>query len=625
MPKANVMFGVLLHAADRLRQGEELTDLEHVLLGTLRETLGEEEVKEWGRVYRESVSARGVVTGVPEGISARLVSQGYGFADLAEDLPAVTAEWTAQSNWSAVAPQALAAGEDFDSPEFIEGMSQWGWGVTVPADLAARAPGVETPEPPREDELTALYNFRLDFDNFHVHRTVGDGWPNTRDEIRWISCGKSDTGSHAVPFLSQEFGGNQTERGQTPEFTYKRLAFQGDARRGLIMNIACWEWDTGDGNDNSIGEVLIRLNNDPIFSALWAAAGSAAPTFLGLMMDLTSMAITFTSLIAKNDLSASRSLYLDQKTLAALSHTGSAQWHFAGDGHHVLKMKFLGDTIPYPVHDLQCVIRTGTTWSAPSTLPFQGLSGPTLAVHDNRLHLFYIRSSDQAVMWASMDTNGNWTAASRIATDRSWHAPAATSAHGRLYYAVTGMDNKVYTRTLTSGTWSGHGIMPGLSQHSPALATLDGQPWLVAYGLDDNLYHARHNGTAWSGWHEDDLDWKLDTHVALATRVNHSRLWRVASGKDQRIYTSINGGGDWVSQGIASPNWRASHAPALATNTATNTMAILLRGADATLWAGEYNGTWHSAHKIPAAAAMEAPAAAYFNNKLYVAYLRQPS
>ncbi|MFE5809872.1 hypothetical protein [Streptomyces sp. NPDC056491] len=45
----------------------------------------------------------------------------------------MTAEWRAQSNRSAVDHQALAAGADFDSPEFVEGMREWGWAVTVPA------------------------------------------------------------------------------------------------------------------------------------------------------------------------------------------------------------------------------------------------------------------------------------------------------------------------------------------------------------------------------------------------------------------------------------------------------------------------------------------------------------
>ncbi|MCM9077373.1 hypothetical protein OG304_38350 [Streptomyces sp. NBC_00160] len=623
MPKANVLFGVLLHGADRLRQGEELTDLEHVLLGVLRESLGDEEVGEWGRVYRESVSARGAaLTGVPGVITGRSVSEGYGFADLAEDMPAVTAEWSAQSNWSAVAPESLAAGEAFDSPEFTEGMREWGWAVTVPADLTAQSAGDEPQEPQENDERAGLYRVRLDYENFHVHREVGDGWPGTRDEIRWISGGQSDTRQHAVPYLSQEFGGHQTDRGQTPAFTGHRTAFHGDARLGLVLSVACWEWDTGDGNDDSFREVMNRLNENLLFNLIWDAIGTLSPDLIGYLMDLTSMAITITNLIARNDLSAARSLYLDQKALAALSHTGSAQWHFAGDGHHELKVRFTGDKIPFPANDLQCVIRTDTTWSAPTTLPFQGLSGPTLAVHDNKLYLFYIRTNDQAVMWASMDTSGNWTTPARVSTDRSWHAPGVTSANGRLYYAVTGMDNKVYTRTFASGTWRGHDVRPGSALHSPALAALGGQPWMVVCGLDDRLYLARHNGTAWNAWSEDNLDWRVDTHVALAPHGN--QLCRIATGKDQRIYTSVSTNSGWVNGGIASPNWRASHAPALAANTAANTLAILMRGTDGALWAGEFSGSWHSAHRVPGAAAKEAAAAAYFNNKPYVMYVDRP-
>ncbi|MGW7458391.1 hypothetical protein [Streptomyces sp. NPDC054797] len=67
VPKANVMFGALLHAADRLRQGEELTGLEEKLLHGLRGVLPDEEVKEWGRTYREAVTARGTLVGVARG------------------------------------------------------------------------------------------------------------------------------------------------------------------------------------------------------------------------------------------------------------------------------------------------------------------------------------------------------------------------------------------------------------------------------------------------------------------------------------------------------------------------------------------------------------------------------
>ncbi|MFF3727463.1 hypothetical protein ACFYYM_34420 [Streptomyces erythrochromogenes] len=252
-------------------------------------------------------------------ITGRAVSQGYGLEDLEEDLPAVTAEWRAQSNWSAVDHKALAAGEDFDSAEFIEGMREWGFAVTLPAHLAVPGEGLE--EPLQQDGVAA-YAFRLEFENFHVHRQVGDGWPSTGDEIRWVSGGQSDLRAPARPFLSQEFGGRSAEAGQTTAFTpaaSMRMVFEGPADRGLVLNVACWEWDTGDGNDDSITENLIKLNDDPLFGLIWTAVGQLAPTLIGLLMDLTSLGITIVSVIAKNDLSSSRTFYLDRHALAALS------------------------------------------------------------------------------------------------------------------------------------------------------------------------------------------------------------------------------------------------------------------------------------------------------------------
>ncbi|WP_328930564.1 hypothetical protein OG429_01840 [Streptomyces sp. NBC_00190] len=58
------------------------------------------------------------------------------------------------------------------------------------------------------------------------------------------------------------------------------------------MSISCWEWDTGDGNDNSFRETMNRLNSNQFFSHIRTAIGAASPTLIGLMMDLTSMAIT---------------------------------------------------------------------------------------------------------------------------------------------------------------------------------------------------------------------------------------------------------------------------------------------------------------------------------------------
>ncbi|MGW6833748.1 hypothetical protein ACWGCI_10090 [Streptomyces sp. NPDC054949] len=44
-----------------------------------------------------------------------------------------------------------------------------------------------------------------------------------------------------------------------------------------------------------------------------------------------------------------------------------------------------------------------------------------------------------------------------------------------------------------------------------------------------------------------------------------------------------------ICRALTSPVWPASRAPALAAGVGATTLAILLRGADATLWVGEYN------------------------------------
>ncbi|MFD3329591.1 hypothetical protein [Streptomyces sp. NPDC058701] len=624
VPKANVMFGALLHTADRLRQGEELTELEEMLLGSLRDGLGEEEVREWGRVYRESVTARGTLVGVPGAITSRPVSAGYSFADLAEDLPAVTAEWRAQSNWSAVDHKALAAGEDFDSPEFIEGMREWGFAVTLPAYLAVPGDGQASQEPPGEDEAAA-YGFRLEYENFHVHRQVGDGWPSTGDEIRWLSGGRSDLGARATPFVSQEFGGASAEAGRTTRFNandpHLRLAFQGGGERGLILNVACWEWDTGDGTIDSVSEALIRLNNDPVFTVAWAAAGSLAPTFLGLLMDISSLAITVVSVVAKNDLSSSRTLYLDRNTLAALSQNGSAQWHFNGDGHHELKVKFTGAAIPYPT--LQYAVRTGSTWGAPITLPFESLTPPALASYNGKLYALFVRS-DKAVMWTRLEGQ-TWRTPERVGgRDGSDHlAPAVTVAHGKLYYAVTGDGGKLWWRTYTeSGGWSPISQFTGYhSAHAPALAAHPhtNGVFLSHVGATGKVFTNYNDSTHWGSAWRDPSTWVVPNSIAMAPLREH--LWRVSNGLNNRVYTSrwIYGQG-WHNV-EAHPTWHTAHAPALATH--GDLMWIFMRGTDGRLYASTCdNHTWSPAETINGASPIDAPAAVSHDDKLYVMYRR---
>ncbi|MFD6619882.1 hypothetical protein ACFWFB_32085, partial [Streptomyces albidoflavus] len=163
----------------------------------------------------------------------------------------------------------------------------------------------------------------------------------------------------AVPFLSQEFGGESATAGKTPAFSQlKRKVFDGGASNGLVLNIECWEWDTGDGNDDSISEALTRLNNNVLSNIIWSVAvevsGSA---LLGYLSDIASIAITFLELLARNDLSCRRTLFLDRYDLALLERDGTTSWHFNGDGYHELRVKYTAlSPVTFPAGTLEYVV-----------------------------------------------------------------------------------------------------------------------------------------------------------------------------------------------------------------------------------------------------------------------------
>ncbi|MFD7660866.1 hypothetical protein ACFV4N_43430, partial [Actinosynnema sp. NPDC059797] len=121
--KRNVLLGAALHAADRLRQGKTATDLEHKLLETMRAALTEQEIRDWGKVYRDSVTS-GAVDILPEVITSRPVASGYTLANLKADFPAIAQEHLAQANLSVMDREVLAAGGQVDSSRFVEATRQ---------------------------------------------------------------------------------------------------------------------------------------------------------------------------------------------------------------------------------------------------------------------------------------------------------------------------------------------------------------------------------------------------------------------------------------------------------------------------------------------------------------------
>ncbi|MFI1067731.1 hypothetical protein ACH4TC_38355 [Streptomyces spororaveus] len=630
----NVLLGAMLHGADRERQGQTPTDLEQLLLDALKTAVSEEEAQQWGRVYRETVAAQGGGPQlVPQTISSRPVEQGYGFEDLRKDFPELVAEALAAPNVQIVDPHALTPGEPED-PAFIEAMGQAGFAVTAygrsePAPTeqgtAAKGGGGQDREGgggPAGTVAALPFRVRLELDNFYVARAVGDQGGG-RDEIYWTAA--VGTGGEARNvYYSQEFGAVQ--KGQTRHFTgADRQLFDATVGDYLGLSIQVWEADqSGDKWWNG----LVKALNDAAAAIdrvlLYEGFIGVLPTWATTAFEIGKIFLSIIEVFRNHDdLSCQRQILLDRHHLAALTHWQNPQWHFNGDGHHVLTFNSTGGPVPFPAGTLEYALRTGDTWGTPLALPWQSMTPPALASYNNKLYALFVRPTDKAVMWTRLDSNNQWSPPQRVGYDITNSAPAVTVAHGKLCYAVAGLSGGLFWRTFTEAAgWSAVSPFPHyVSLYGPTLGTFANRVWVTNVNHEGTIYLTTYNGTEWSIPYEDNLPWQVTDPIAFAPYNGH--IWRIARGLNGKIYTSSSAGDiNWTDRGIPNTTWTTGNAPALAAH--DNKMWIFMRGLDSTLYAASYNGTWSATHQVTGGAAkpMDAPAAASHNNKLYVMYRR---
>ncbi|MFE2149235.1 hypothetical protein ACFXAO_04280 [Streptomyces lavendulae] len=172
-----------------MRQGDEPTDLEKLVMDAVGPVLSEEELQAWGGVYRDAAEAGGPLAVVPQTFASRSADQGYSIEDLRGDLPQIIADTMAAPNVQIVDPRAADRHED--TPEFLAAMRESKLAVTAfgvpgetfaiddsPQDGAAQTPGDEGVD----GGVVQSYGVKLEAESFYVERTVGDQW-GTDDEI----------------------------------------------------------------------------------------------------------------------------------------------------------------------------------------------------------------------------------------------------------------------------------------------------------------------------------------------------------------------------------------------------------------------------------------------------------
>ncbi|MFC8532490.1 hypothetical protein ACFUJY_00810 [Streptomyces sp. NPDC057249] len=541
----NLLLAVMLHGANRLREGRELTDLERLLVDALETVVDTEEVKAWGLAYRETVtSAPPWKLIVPFTITSRPSVWGYSIADLARAMPKLAQEAWEAPNVSLLWWEDWAAGRVEEDEAFVEAMRETGFAVTgvarYPASTNNTAGAQDVPDVQAVQEP---WRVRLEMESFYVERAVGDQGGG-RDEIYFAASSGVGEGQGQT-FVSEEFGA--VKKGQTRQFSRDKKVFLDKPASGTVVaGIQVWEADQSNAAWYDklqlalesavyiIDEVLEKHPMSPLIPVpdSLSLAWEVAKIFIGLMDTLRN----------HDDLSCSRTFVLTREDMAILSLRRDMEWDFNGDGHHKLRIRYTGEPPVYPTGSISCLVRPlgdapeeSGAWSLPIPLGWTTRAAPRLTVYEDKMHLVYAESAFGSLMWSCYDGIA-WTPPIRIGpmsvTDQP---PALAARRGMMYCMATASGNgQVHFTFSDVGRWNGSNWGMGqISARGPALCDSNTEDdyhnhlWAAVSCFKDGheLYIHRKDAGADSGTFDDER--------RLVTSANPLGTPSIARSRDQ--------------------------------------------------------------------------------------------
>ncbi|GLW53715.1 MULTISPECIES: hypothetical protein [Streptomycetaceae] len=619
---SHLLLGVMLHAAARLEAGLELTDLETRMLAPLRLLLSEEEVRDFGRVYREENTARSTAAVFPEVLTGRAVEQGYAVADLVKDLPALREEILAQANVNLVDLDAPAAGEEtWDSAQFIEGQAAYGYGATFVTASKTTVPPAEEPG------VNASFIARVDMHSFYCEDESNEA--SASDEIYWATSSVGAFGARTELLTPVR---TNVDKGEWHDFAANTTVFYGRVNTSLVCNISCWEED--DGGDkwrNELRDKLRAISAELMkFLEVMEIYGYLAPQY-GDFLDYVQITAIVALIVAwlidlfrnNDDLIQERTLVFSQAALRQLVTSGGANstgWVFNGgdaEGRHRLQLKWIGSPPPADnPGDVMVITRANGRWSAPVRLRDVTDAGPSMVVHNGDLHVAS-RGMNGGVHIGKF-SGGVWGGYGFVPGLTTWTPPALAVNAGTLYVTSGGPQGQIYV-SANSFDWGRPVQLSGASSAGAALASRGGQLHCAIRGKDDNgqVYLAWLRGTTWSAFHPVP---GLTTPHAPALAAHAGNLYVAAVGMDGKTYVSVDNGTAWSTTPM-DLGGLTDCAPALTVRNGVLYCAVRALQGEVVL--NNLNGTtWTGFHTpVPGAATMsEAALAGDTGDTLHIAY-----
>ncbi|MGW2426668.1 hypothetical protein ACWC0C_47300 [Streptomyces sp. NPDC001709] len=383
----------MLHGAARLEAGLELTDLESRLVGALEEALSEDEVREFGRVYREEASVANSGRLFPDSLVARPVSEGYATEDLAKDLEVLGEETVAQDNVRVIDlddPAFRRPGGGVEPEGFVRALSEHGYGATVVTASQTRATTSGRPLP-----------VRLKPTKFYCERESTELTPD--DEIYWCLSAGADNGSKQS---SRTRTYENVDKGETHRIDKGTVLFDGEVRQFLLCNIICWEEDHGNTSDlanlvRSIARMLAEA------AQVLEDADGLLPHFVKVAAGASSLIADFIAM-ANDDLVKEQTFLFDRAALerwATLPYR-EQMFPFVG-GRHPEGWGYEGEYWLY-IHSEP--VESITTGPKPISAGWRGLQGTTYTGYIDAAcslpgapQLLYMFARDKFVLYNERD------------------------------------------------------------------------------------------------------------------------------------------------------------------------------------------------------------------------------
>ncbi|MEV6680544.1 hypothetical protein AB0N09_27335 [Streptomyces erythrochromogenes] len=632
--RGNLLMGVALHAAARHFRQYEASDLEARLLEMMRTGMSYTAVKVTGAFFEALRDGGEPMPMVPRVITSRATEVPYTFADLKRDASAMMEDYLDRANVAVVDRENLAFGDEADSAAFIAGMRESGTGSG--AFLRPRGSRLTLAAPERADggdlvesadDAVAAgplsqpppFRARLQAQSFYVSRECGDQGGG-RDEIYWTASAGSDKASGGT-WHSQKFGA--ATEGRTLTFGSDNVIADLQVGYWLGVSLHCWEADQSDSAWYDALHSHLRWLSDTIFSDPGFQIGSNLPggEAAGWIADLTQLtAFLMDRFRNHDDLSAARGIILDRYDLAIMAQGGTVSWHFNGDGHHVLNLRYTGDEVPFHPGTLEYVVHDGRRWSAPIPVPWQSATPPALVDYFMVLHAVFVRPGDNALMWSKLQ-NQVWTEPRRIGDLTAGSAPAMVQHGAKLRVAFIGTDNVPVTVTYDGARWEAPTRLVGHRADRVAPAIEFRMPTVhLAYTGDGgtNICHSELTGGTWSEASRSPITSGTTDPVSL--NFIGTTLVRAHRDRTNHFHFYARSGGYWQKRSDLG-GFQVKAGPALV-NHADGLWAVV-RGDDNRLHAAQYDGSsWNTPRAVPHTRPIRESAAATSMGKLYVMYHR---